>query len=427
MFSRMIRGGIVRQWRKLALMALAMALGTSLAVAMLNIMLDVGDKINRELKAYGANLTVVPRSAALLGDIYGTDAGEAGGKYLREDELPRLKTIFWAYNIVDFSPYLETRLRAASRGTEFPAIGAWFRKKLDLPTGESVVVGLEGLKSWWKVEGNWPGDDAGGGALLGRELSRSLDLKVGDSLAFDGPDGKKRSLPVAGIFAGDGAEDGRAYLPLALVQEITGRAGLVERLEVSALTTPENDLARRAAKSPASLSAKEWETWYCTAYISSIAYQIEEVLTDARAKPLLQVSESEGAVLGKVELLMTLLTVLVLACTALALSNLVTAGVMERKTETGLLKAIGATDIDVMLLVAVETFLTAAVGSAAGYGLGLFLSQSIGATVFGTAISVNPAVIPLAAFMTLLVATAGSLPAMRLLLSFRPAQVLHAK
>jgi putative ABC transport system permease protein len=427
MFARMIRGGIVRQWRKLALMALAMALGTSLAVAMLNIMLDVGDKINRELKAYGANLTVVPRSAALLGDIYGADAGEAaGGKFLREDELPRLKMIFWAFNIVDFSPYLETRRRSASRGSEFPAVGAWFRKKLDLPTGESAVVGLAGLKTWWKVEGNWPEDD-GNGALLGRELSRSLGLAAGDSLVFDGPDGKKRSLPVTGIFAGDGAEDGRAYLPLALVQEITGRAGLVERVEVSALTTPENDLARRAAKSPASLSAKEWDAWYCTAYISSIAYQIEEVLTDARAKPLLQVSESEGAVLGKVELLMTILTILVLACTALAMSNLVTAGVMERKTETGLLKAIGATDADVMILVAVETFLTAAAGAAAGYALGIFLSKSIGATVFGTAISVNPAVIPLAAAMTLLVASAGSLPAMRLLLSFRPAQVLHAK
>ncbi|MCD7896870.1 MAG: ABC transporter permease [Planctomycetaceae bacterium] len=208
---------------------------------------------------------------------------------------------------------------------------------------------------------------------------------------------------------------------------MTGLPNLVQRVEVSALTTPENDLARRAARSPGSLSAKEWETWYCTAYISAIAYQIEEVLTDARAKPILQVSESEGAILGKIELLMLLLTVLSMACSALALSNLVTASVLERSTEIGLLKAIGATDLDVLLLVLAELMVTSVAGAFAGYGLGIWFSKIIGETVFGAAISISSTAIPLVAAMVVFVTVLGSLPAIKLLLSLRPTQVLHGR
>ena len=428
MFFRIVKGGIVRQRRKLALIALTVMLGVSLATAMVNVMLDVGDKINQELKTYGANLNVVPRGASFLGDLYGLEEGAGvSDKYLREDELGRLKTIFWAYNIVDFAPYLETKVTADGAAAAFPLVGTWFEKTLDLPTGESVSTGMRGLKSWWELDGEWPKDDAENEVVLGYVLARRLKLKKGDAVDFAGPDGKKLSAKVAGVFLSGSSEDEQAFMPLAAVQGMIGLDGLVQRVEVSALTTPENDLARRAARSPSSLSAKEWETWYCTAYISAIAYQIEEVLTDARAKPILQVAESEGAILGKIELLMALLTVLSMACSALALSNLVTASVMERSTEIGLLKAIGATDLDVLLLILAEIMLTALVGACAGYALGLWFSQIIGRTVFGAAISASPTTIPLVGAMVVFVTILGCLPAIKLLLSLRPTQVLHGR
>ncbi|MDR1612370.1 MAG: ABC transporter permease [Planctomycetota bacterium] len=428
MFFRIVKGGMVRQRKKLLLIALTVMLGASLATAMLNVMLDVGDKINRELKTYGANLNVIPRGASFLGDLYGLEGGAGvSDKYLREDELGRLKTIFWAYNIVDFAPYLEAPVKAADKDLAFTVVGTWFAKTLHLPTGESVSTGMRGLKSWWTLEGEWPDDDAGDQAVLGYVLARRLGLKQGDKLRYSGPDGKPAAARVVGVFNSGSSEDDQAFMPLATVQGMTGLGGLVQRVEVSALTTPENELARRAARSPGSLSAKEWETWYCTAYISAIAYQIEEVLTDARAKPILQVAASEGAILGKVELLMALLTVLSMVCSALALSNLVTASVMERSTEIGLLKAIGATDLDVLLLILAETLLTSAVGAAAGYFLGLWFSRIIGAAVFGAAISVSSTAIPLVGALVVFVTALGCLPAIKLLLSLRPTQVLHGR
>ena len=102
---------------------------------------------------------------------------------------------------------------------------------------------------------------------------------------------------------------------------------------------------------------------------SAIAYQIEEVLTNVKAKPVLQVSESEGTILSKIKLLMLLLTVLSLACSALGISNLVSMNIMERNTEIGLMKAIGATNGAVSILILSEILAMSFIGGIIGYGV----------------------------------------------------------
>ena len=122
MLFRMIRGALFRQKGKMLLIAFTVALGASLATGMLNVMLDVGDKVNQELKTYGANIVVKPKSSSLLNDIYsvnGESGGELGTAYLAEDELGKIKTIFWTYNITDFAPFLKTTVTLThNRGSE---------------------------------------------------------------------------------------------------------------------------------------------------------------------------------------------------------------------------------------------------------------------------------------------------------------------
>ncbi len=89
----MIRGTLFRQWKKMLMIAFTIALGASLASAMLSVMLDVGDKVNQELKTFGANIKVVPKQTSVLSDLYEVDGGSAG-VYLKEDELGKVKTIF---------------------------------------------------------------------------------------------------------------------------------------------------------------------------------------------------------------------------------------------------------------------------------------------------------------------------------------------
>jgi len=429
MLFRMIRGALFRQKGKMLLIAFTIALGASLATGMLNVMLDVGDKVSQELKTYGANITVKPKASSLLSDIYNVEGegGELNTAYLREDELGKIKTIFWTYNIVDFAPFLNTQVTLPD-GSEATVVGTWFNHHLDLPTGESLDAGVTGLRSWWEVtEGQWLNEqdaDAIDHVMVGTVLAQRLGLHAGDQLPLSGVR-NGRTVTVIGIYDAGGDEDSQIYAALDLVQALTDRENLISSIEVSALTTPDNELARRAALNPAALSSRDYETWYCTAYVSAICYQIQEVITGSVASAVRQVAESEGTILDKTQLLMILITALSLVGAALGISNLVTASVMERSQEIGLLKAIGAHDGAITGAVMVEILITALVGGVAGYFLGFGFAQLIGHSVFGSAVEMKPLVIPIVAALISLVTIAGSMPAIRMVLRLRPAEVLH--
>lgn len=429
MLFRMIKGVLVRQWSKMLLIAFTIALGASLATSMINVMLDVGDKVSQELKTYGANIVVKPRDASLMADLYDVEDenGTLSAAYLPEDEVGRIKTIFWTYNIVDFAPFLDATVTLPS-GTAATIQGTWFNHHLDLPTGESVDAGVAGMRSWWDVtDGSWIDEqtpDAKNSVMVGSELADQENLKAGDTLKLSGPAGEQE-VTVAGVYDAGGDEDGQIYAPLDLVQTLTNRSGKVASIEVSALTTPDNDLARRAAQNPKSLSQRDYDTWYCTAYVSAICYQITEVIPGSVASAVRQVADSEGAILDKTQLLMILITVLSLIGSALGISNLVTASVMERSQEIGLLKAIGAHDRAITGAFMAEILITALVGGVAGYFMGFGFAQLIGQGVFNSAIEMKPLVIPIVAVLITLVTVAGSMPAIRMVLRLDPAEVLH--
>ncbi|CAG7589718.1 MULTISPECIES: ABC transporter permease [Peptoniphilus] len=427
MFWRIVKGALFRQKGKMALIAFTVALGASLATSMLNTMLGVGDKVNQELKTYGANINVLPKEASLLDDLYGMQEKEGQvQKYLKESELPNIKTIFWAYNIVDYTPYLNTWVSCNNDSKHTKMVGTWFNNHMDLPTGESVDTGMIRLKNWWEVQGEWLSENDSDSVMLGKIFADRNGFKVGDEIQLKSNNLDKK-LKVKGIFSSGSDEDAFIYATLKTAQEFAGVTGVVNKVEVSALTTPDNDLARKAAKNPLSLTIKEWEVWYCTAYVSAICYQITEVMTDSVAKPIRQVAESEGDILNKTTLLMVLITVLTLIGSGFGISNLITASVMERSNEIGLQKAIGASNGRIISIILVEIILTAIFGTVIGYGVGLLLTQIIGLTVFGSAIAPTAMVVPIVAILIILVTILGSIPAIRYLLNLNPTEVLHGR
>ena len=424
MFWQMVKGALIRQRNRFMLIALTVALGVSLAAAMLNVMFDVGDKVNQELKAYGANITVTPKNSAVLKDVYGLDEESGHREFLNESDLGKIKTIFWTNNIVAFAPKLDGTLTLAD-GSTVSATGTWFKHEMNLPTGETVTTGLIEMKSWWQVDGAYPARNDE--ALVGQKLAVEKNLKVGDTLNYKNADGSSGTLNISGIVSGGGDEDGQILVDLSIMQRVLNVPGKIGSIEVSAITTPENDLARKAAANPDLLSQQEKEIWYCTAYVSAIAYQLEEVIDNSSARPVRQIAESEGKILEKTQLLMLLITALSLLSTALGVSNLVSANIMERSRELGLLKAIGATNLGVILLVLAEIFIAGLGGGALGYVVSLGLAQVIGTTVFGSAIVNNAAVLPIVSVLMTVVLLVGSVPAIRMLLSLQPAEVLHGR
>ena len=428
LFWRMIGRTLVRQKSKMLMIAFTVVLGVSLSTAMMNVMLGVGDKVNRELKVYGANITVRHKEAALMSDLYGLNEGQGvTDKFLREEDVMKLKSIFWGFNIIGFAPMLNGRAELQGVGP-VTVVGTWMRKHAELNTGETVDTGLRDLRSWWArdLKGDWIGEADDDFVMVGSLLAGRNDIKPGDVLTLSSG-GRTKRVTVKGVFTDGSNADTEVIGTLRMVQELMDLPGCVSTIEVSALTTPDNDLARKAAQNPKSLSPDEYETWYCTAYVSAICHQIQEVVRDGVARPVRQVAESEGTILNKTTLLMILITILSSIGSALAISNLITASVIERSQELGLMKALGAQNWQIALLVLTEVMMTSVLGGAVGYFVGIGFAQIIGQTVFGSTIEIARMVILIVAVILFFVALLGGVPALRHPMALKPTEVLHGK
>ena len=452
---RMVARSLARQIKKRVLIAIVVCLSACVSVAMLSVVYDVGDKINAELSSYGSNIIVQPKSNAVVNDLYASrtksaysnsqssqssqtlaDAeSEESTAFLKESDAAKIKMIFWAFNITNFAPKLtiyanlkanSSAESAKSANSVVPIVGTWFNRKLALASGETTVVGVQGMRSWWKMlEGRFPRDFKHE-AAVGTNLAKSHNLKVGQRIKLT-RSGRQISLKIVGIYDSGDSDNNAIYADSSQAQRIANKPNMVEAIEVKALTTPENDLARKAAKNPAALSQEEWETWYCTAYPSSITYQIEEVIPGAVAKQVRQVSAMQGSVLNKTRAVMVLMTALSLVAAAVAVANLMAAAISERSGELALLKALGARDGAVARLMLMETAVIACVGALIGMIAGFGVAQVIGFGVFGSAISLRPMVFVLVFVLLAITVLAAAGSSIRSILHVRPAEVLHGR
>src|SRR6266567_4392346 len=157
MFARLVYESFRRQKRRKLLAGVAITLGVGVATAMIAVATDIGDKINRELRTYGANLD--------------------------ESDLPKIRGTFWHHNIVGFSPMLAVTAKVAGNFS-LSVVGTYFSKPLHFGK-DDFTTGVRITHPWWKVEGAWP-EDSSTDILLGERLARTLQMRPGDQLAIDG-------------------------------------------------------------------------------------------------------------------------------------------------------------------------------------------------------------------------------------------------
>src|ERR1700680_1607108 len=99
MFGRLVYESFRRQKRRKLLAGVAITLGVGVATAMIAVATDIGDKISRELRTYGANLIVTPQEDTLDVQIGGIDLKPpSDGAYLNEADLPKIRGTFWHHN-----------------------------------------------------------------------------------------------------------------------------------------------------------------------------------------------------------------------------------------------------------------------------------------------------------------------------------------
>src|SRR5215472_10228531 len=107
MFLRFVSQSIRRSPRRKAMTVAAVAMGSAVATAMLGVMLDIGDRVNRELRSLGANLIVTPKGRSLPVEIGGISYRPVSKEdFIPEAAVPKVKATFWHLNIIGFAPSL---------------------------------------------------------------------------------------------------------------------------------------------------------------------------------------------------------------------------------------------------------------------------------------------------------------------------------
>jgi putative ABC transport system permease protein len=358
----------------------AITVGAAVAATMLTLRADLGAKMSRELRRYGPNLIL-------------TAAADRGPQTLDE---------------------------AATRGAGIPgavpmlvAAGVLAAPGAGRPAPAGVVgadlAALAALNPSWRVRGAWPpaaADDGAAatappaGALVGAALASRAGLEPGATATLTL---SPAALPllVTGIVSTGEAEDEQVFLPLAALQEATAMQG---RVSLAAFAVDGGVAAVEAA-----------------------AARLERVVPGSAARPLRPIAAAQGAVLGRLERMMLLLTLVVLILSGLCLATTLMTMVVERESEIGLLRALGAGDRDVVRMVAGEVTLLGLIGGLLGVALGAVGARLIGRGLFGAAIDPRADVVPWVLLIAIAVCWVAVVVPLRRALAIRPALALRAE
>lgn len=373
---------------RLAVALVALVSGAAVISALMNLDLDIGSKLTEEFRTLGANVVITP--LAPQGDAQAAANSGSGASAevpaLMDQSavLGKIKAIE-NQDIVAAAPYLYIIARAEK--TQVVVAGTW----LDAASK---------LAPTWKVDGNLVASrDDQTRALVGRSVARELHLARGSEIALNYL-GRIARLTVAGVVDAGGPEDNQVFVNLAVAQQLANLDGQIGLVQLN---------IRGNAKK-----------------VADVAAILAGALPGYDVRPIREVAEAEGALLGRVRLLIFSMVALILVLTALCVLATMAALAIERREDVGLMKALGGSISRVVGLFLAEVGVLGAVGGLIGCIVGLALSRWMGQRVFGATISVRWEIFPLTIGLMIVVALAGASP-LRMLGKVKPAVIFRGE
>ena len=378
-FLRLVQRSVTNRMGKWLTATLAVGMGASLVSASLSLAVGMRAKMSQALRAYGANILLVPATGIEA-------AGTHPGASMSEDALGRLDEVSRRLPLLGYAPFLYTVAEIGSRRVILA--GTW-------PDAVARV------NPSWRLEGRQITD--GGSrteAILGISIAQKLGLALGAPLSLT-VQGRERTLRVAGILNTGGSEDEQVLVTLRLAQELSGRPGQLSLVQVSAHTSD-----RR---------------------VEETSRALESALPGVTARTQLRLALAEERILGRISFLLGLIAALVLGASGLGVAAAMAASVLERTREIGLMKALGASPARVSRLFLAEAGAIGFAGGLSGGVAGLMLAQLIARSVFGGAVPVTPMAAVASVGLAVGLASLASLIPVRHAASIQPASVLRGE
>jgi putative ABC transport system permease protein len=380
MFARILLKSFRGRDSRLFVAFLAVVIATAVSAALLTIRADTGAKINVELRAYGANLALVPKEIGENRTISVSEVTEYHWP-VSGDTMRGLAPVL--YGIVNF-------LTGASSKAPLPLVALG-----------TDLAAMKRVNSYWEIEPPLARlrDEE---ILAGQAAARKLGLFVGQPVRLRTPTtGIAASFHLAGIIRTGENEDDQFVLSLSALQRLQA-------------------LPDRATLALASIQGG-------SAVVERLAADISQTLPGINAKPIRKIAESESHVLQTVTLLMTVVAAFTVVVAALCLGTTMTALIVEREQEVGIMKAIGAENRHIARLVAVELALLGLSGGLVGYWAGVFFAQVISKNVFDTYASLRLEILPVVLLLALGISLAAAIFPLRRALQIEPTIALRGE
>lgn len=395
MFLRMIISYLIKKKSRVIIAILAIATGATILSGLVTIYYDIPRQLGKEFRSYGANLVVLPE----------------GEENFLEKDISQIENIIGKNKIVGMAPYRYQTCKINEQ--PFMLAGT------DLEQAKKN-------SPFWFVEGRWINNDEKNKVMIGKEVAKKLNLKIGDSLIVKGvkygymaessaqdkssEENKKRDygeqyfsekLFVEAIVSTGGAEEGFIFLNIKNLSEIL-----------------EDDI--RSSIVECSVEAEH-------DVLNKISDEINESNSIFLARPVRRVTQSQDQVLSKLQALVYLVTAVILVITMISVTTTMMAMVAERKQEIGLKKALGAESNSIIREFMGESIGLGIIGGALGVFLGFLFAQNVSLSVFGRAIAFQWLLAPITIILSVLITAVASIIPVRKILEIEPAIVLKGE
>ena len=482
MFLRMITASLLRRRSRMLIALLSIAIGATILSGLVTIYYDVPRQMGAQFRSYGANMILVAKegeslTADTLQDVLGTIpeeqlVGATPYRYVRLDMTSRQQSFTTAgtdfAEVQKTSPYFSVEGEYPQAAEEIllgkeiaDTIGAKVGSYIQL-TWRPVVTVHENASDDWvpnaRLSGSAEGFNAGivvveavldeegkiasleidassqtpeiGGQVetdrnfISRFIGQTLPVSLGEDVdAVSGATISSQAVVdalnnarstekggvaaersgyfnVTGILVTGGEEESYIYMNLEDLEGLTGDNLLdVAELSVSANAEQLEEYAKTIDGSDAGITARLVK----------------------------RVTRSETAVLGKLQALVFLVTVVVLLLTMICVSTTMMAVVSERRREIGLRKALGAPDSSIREEFLGEGMFLGGLGGLLGGLLGFVFAQVVSVNVFGSSITFQPLLLPITLLVSMLIAAVSCLLPIKRAVAIDPAIVLKGE
>lgn len=361
----------------LAVLAMASSLATALGI----VSFSMEKRVAEEVRKYGANLIIIPESARL-------DIGSGGLNFGVVSEPAYLQ-----------QKQVEEALAKSALKAErsFHLRGTLHFKDADLMVEGVNFSDIRRLFPWWQLKGAWP---VAGETVVGSDLAIRLKLKLGDTMELVGK-GRTEQLRVSGIVSSGGEEDDLLFLALPELQQALGLDGQLTLVRL--MVTAGGDSLKKSASA------------------------LQLLLPTAKVSEVRQTARTSEGLLAKVKLLMLMVTAVVLVSAGSSVAGTMSTTVLERGKEIGLMKAMGGTRWEVMLIFCGEAAMLGILGGLAGYLFGSAIAQFITKTVFSASAEFIPWFAGISLGVSLFLALLGSIGPMISVFKLDPVRSLRGE